>query len=98
MKKTNIPADSLEGQEGYLLPNTELQINFHNERPIGIQLPQTVTLLVTETEPNLKNATSTGSFKPAILETGLTISVPQFITEGERVKVNTDSGEYVERG
>ena len=52
----------------------------------------------TETEPNLKNATSTGSFKPAILETGLTISVPQFITEGERVKVNTDSGEYVERG
>jgi len=62
-----------------------------------VQLPGSVTLTVVETEPNLKGATATGSFKPAKTETGLTVMVPQFIVEGEKIKVNTDTGEYMER-
>ncbi|MBM3394709.1 MAG: elongation factor P [Betaproteobacteria bacterium] len=89
--------DLLEGQVEYLLPNTTIQVNFHNERPIGVQLPASVVLTVVETEPNLKGATATNSFKPAKTETGLMVQVPSFVTEGEKIKINTDSGEYVER-
>jgi elongation factor P len=89
--------DLLEGQVEYLLPNTVIQVNFHNERPIGVQLPASVVLTVVETEPNMKGATATNSFKPAKTETGLTIMVPSFVGEGEKIKINTDSGEYVER-
>ena len=92
-----LPADFLEGQAGYLLPNTDVQVNFHNERPIGIQLPSSVVLTVVETEPAMKNATVTGSFKPAKADTGLTVMVPQFIEEGARIKVSTETGEYMER-
>lgn len=92
-----LTAEQLEGQVEYLLPNTVVQINFHNDRPIGVQLPASVVLTVMETEPNLKGATATNSFKPAKLETGLVVQVPSFVTEGEKIKVNTDSGEYVER-
>jgi len=96
-EQLTLPADFLEGQAGYLIPNTDVQINFHNDRPIGIQMPPTVTLTVVETEPNLKSATATGSFKPAKTETGVTVMVPQFVAEGEHIKVNTDTGEYIER-
>lgn len=96
-EQMNLPADFLEGQAGFLLPNTDVQVNFHNDRPIGIQLPASVVLTVTETEPSMKNATATGSYKPAKVETGMTVMVPQFVTEGEKIKVNTDSGEYMER-
>ena len=96
-EQLTLAADFLEGQTGYLIPNTDVQINFHNDRPIGIQMPPTVTLKVMETEPNLKGATATGSFKPAKTDTGITVMVPQFVVEGEQIKVNTDTGEYIER-
>jgi elongation factor P len=96
-EQLTLPADFLEGQAGFLVPNTEVRINFHNDRPIGVQLPPTVVLAVTQTEPNLKSATATASFKPATTETGLTVQVPQFVMEGERIKVKTDTGEYIER-
>lgn len=92
-----LEADFLEGQSGYLLPNTNVQINFYNDRPISVQLPQTVILEVAETEPSIKGATVTTSFKPATLETGLQIQVPPFVGRGEKIKVNTDTGEYIER-
>ena len=96
-EQLTLDADFLEGQSGYLLPNTDIQVNFHNDRAIGVQLPGSVILKVVETEPNLKGATATGSFKPAKVETGLSVMVPQFIVEGEKIKVNTDTGEYIER-
>jgi len=96
-EQLTLPADFLEGQAGFLVPNIDVQVNFHNDRPIGVQLPASVTLAIVETEPNLKGATATGSFKPARMETGLTVQVPQFLAEGERIKVNTDTGEYIER-
>ena len=96
-EQLTLDADFLEGQAGYLIPNIDVQVNFYQERPIGVQMPPSVILTVTETEPNLKSATATGSFKPAKTETGLTVMVPQFIVDGTKIKVNTDTGEYVER-
>jgi elongation factor P len=96
-EQLTLPADFLEGQSGFLVPNIDVQVNFHNDRPIGIQLPASVTVTVVETEPNLKGATATGSFKPAKVDTGITVMVPQFVTDGVKIKINTDTGEYIER-
>jgi len=96
-EQLSLGADFLEGQSDYLLPNMEVEINFHNERPIGIQLPTSVVLEVVETEPGIKNATATTSFKPARLETGITVQVPPFVNTGEKIRVSTDDGAYIER-
>ncbi len=89
--------DLLEGQTGYLLPNTEIQVNLHNDRPIGVELPPVVVLEVTEAEPSIKGQTATGSYKPARMETGITVMVPQFVNTGEKIRVNTADGSYIDR-
>jgi elongation factor P len=96
-EQLNLPADFLEGQAGFLLPNTDVQINFHNGRAIGVELPPSVVLTVIETEPAIKNATATTTFKPAKTDTGVTVQVPPFVNQGERIKVNTADGTYIER-
>lgn len=87
----------LSEQIGFLLPNTEVQINFHNDNPIGIELPAAVVLEVTDTEGVVKGQTASGSGKPARLETGLRVTVPTFVNTGDKVRVNTETGEYIER-
>jgi elongation factor P len=96
-EELRLSAEFLEGQAGYLLPNTDVQINFHDGRPIGIELPPAVVLTVTETEPGIKHATATTSFKPAKLETGITVQVPPFVNSGEKIRVSTNDGSYLER-
>ncbi len=96
-EQINLSQDFLDSQYQYLTPNIDLQVNFYNDRPIGVQLPPNVTLTITDTEPNLKGATATSSYKPATLETGLSVMVPAFVVQGEKIKVNTDNGEYIER-
>ena len=96
-EQLSLPADFLEGQAGYLLPNTDVQINFYNGRAIGIELPPSVILTVEDTEPGIKNSTATNSFKPAKMETGITVQVPPFINKGEKIKVDTAEGTYMER-
>jgi elongation factor P len=81
----------------YMLPNTKVSVEYFNGKPIGIDLPRVVELIVTETEPVMKTATITSSPKPATLETGKQIMIPQFIETGEKIRVDTASGEYVER-
>lgn len=93
----NIPAENLEQQVKYLLPNTDVQVAFHNESPIGLDLPANVILEVTETDAAIKGQTAAGGGKPATLETGLVVTVPTFINVGDKLKINTDTGEYVER-
>ena len=93
----SIAGEDLEEQAPFLLPNTEVQINFYNDDPIGIELPASVVLEVVDTEGVVKGQTASGSGKPAELETGLKVVVPTFVTVGEKVRVNTDSGEYMER-
>jgi elongation factor P len=92
-----LAADFLEWQSGFLLPNMEVDINFHDGRAIGVQLPTSVVLEVVEVEPGIKNATATTAFKPARLETGITVQVPPFVNAGERIRVSTDDGSYIER-
>ncbi len=96
-EQMTISADDLEAEAPYLLPNTDVQINFHDDNPIGVELPQWVALEVVETDGVVKGQTASGSGKPATLETGHKVTVPTFITVGEKVKVNTDTGEYMER-
>ncbi|MFA5479593.1 MAG: elongation factor P [Candidatus Muiribacteriota bacterium] len=81
----------------FLKENMVIQIQFHEGRPVGIDLPITVALKVTYTEPSMKNATVTTSFKPATLETGLEVGVPPFIETGEVIKVDTRTKKYIER-
>ena len=66
------------------------------EEPVGIELPQSVDLVVKETVPGIKGATASNQIKPATLETGLVVNVPPFINEGDKVRVNTETGEYLE--
>ncbi len=81
----------------YLLPNCKVQIEMYEDKPVGIELPQTVVMTVTEAEPTVKRGTASGSFKSATVETGLVIKVPAFIQAGDKVVVNTETGEYQER-
>ena len=96
-EQIHLGADDLVSHGRFLLPNVEVQINFYNEQPIGVELPATVVLEVAETETVVKGQTAAGSGKPAILETGLRVVVPTFVSVGDRVRINTETGEYIER-
>ena len=89
--------EDIEDQRPYLLPNTEVQINFYNNQPIGMELPANVVMEVVDTETTVKGQTAAGSGKPAELETGLRVTVPPFVNIGDKIKINTETGEYVER-
>jgi elongation factor P len=84
-------------QMKYLLPNTSIHVDFYDGNPVGIELPNTVTLKVTETQPGMKGATASASYKPATLETGLQVMVPQFVEAGIRIKIDTRDNSYLER-
>ena len=81
----------------YLLPNNVIKVDFYDVNPVGIELPNMVQLRVVETEPGMKNATASASYKPARLETGLTIQVPQFINEGDQLQIDTRENKYLSR-
>jgi elongation factor P len=81
----------------YLLPESVINVEFYDGEPVGIHLPLTVDLKVTETVPGIKGATAAAQVKPATLETGLVVSVPAFVNEGDVVRINTESGEYLSR-
>jgi elongation factor P len=81
----------------YLVPNLAVKLQFHEGRPIGVLLPDSVDLTVVETEPGLQKATASAVMKPAKLETGLVIQVPPFINVGDRVRVDTSEGRYIQR-
>jgi elongation factor P len=81
----------------YLIPNLVLKLEFYEGKPIGALLPDTVDLTVVDTEPTVQKATASAVMKPAKLETGLSIQVPPFISNGDKVKVNTTEGTYIQR-
>jgi elongation factor P len=83
--------------KNYLIDNLEMDIVRYNEEPISVDLPEKVVLQVTYTEPGFKGDTATGGTKPATTETGLVVQVPLFIANGDRIRVNTTTGAYVER-
>ncbi|HEX8368971.1 MAG TPA: elongation factor P [Pyrinomonadaceae bacterium] len=81
----------------WLMPGLKLEVEFYEGSPIGVKLPDSMELTVTETDPVLKGATVSNSNKPAKLENGVTLTVPPFITEGERIRVNPTESRYIER-
>ncbi|MEP6789342.1 MAG: elongation factor P, partial [Acidobacteriota bacterium] len=89
--------DELGDAAQWLMPNLTIEVEFYNGTPIGVQLPASMELTVTRTDPNLKGATASNSNKPATLENGVTLSVPPFVEEGERIRVNPTEAKYIER-
>ena len=81
----------------FLIENLNLKVLFFNQQPVGVEVPNFVELLVAQTDPGLRGDTATGATKSAVLESGATIQVPLFINEGDRVKVDTRTGSYIER-
>ena len=92
-----LDGDVLGDAVNYLTPNSRIQVEFHEGTPMGVSLPKTVDLRVTETAPGLKSATVTNVLKPATTETGLVVQVPNFINEGDVIRVDTESGAYLSR-
>jgi elongation factor P len=81
----------------YLIPQLHVKVEFHEGKPISVELPPTVDMTVVETEPGMKGASVSNVTKPAKVETGLVVQVPPFITEGEKIRVSTAEGTYQER-
>jgi elongation factor P len=81
----------------YLKENEDAKVTFHDDKPISLELPNTVELKVADTDPALKGATAAAQYKPATLETGLKITVPPFIAIGDMVQIDTRTGEYLGR-
>jgi len=96
-EQISLSANDVGELAGFLLPNQTVQVEFFDGRPVGISPPSSVVLEVTETQPTLKGATASASYKPAKIETGLTIQVPPFIQAGDRIRVGTCDGKYLER-
>jgi elongation factor P len=93
----NVPAATVGGAKDYMLENQEAVVAIHEGTPLYVELPAAVELTIQYTEPGMQGDRSTGGTKPATLETGAEIAVPLFITTGEKVKVDTRSGDYLGR-
>jgi elongation factor P len=95
--QTEMDEETLGDSAQWMQPGMRIQAEYYNGRPIGIQLPNSLTLEVVDTAPVMKSATKTASTKPAKLENGVTINVPEFVSTGEKVRVNPQTGDYVDR-
>jgi len=96
-EQIHLTRDVLGDAVDYLLAGIHLKLEFYEGKPIGVILPDTVDMTVLETEPTMQKATASAVMKPAKLETGLVISVPPFINNGDRVRVDTSEARYVQR-
>jgi elongation factor P len=96
-EQMHLMKDLLGDATQYLIPQLMVKVEFYEGKPMSVELPATVDMTVLETEPGMKGATVSNVTKPAKLETGLVVQVPSFITEGEKIRVNTAEGTYQER-
>ena len=96
-EQLHIDAEALGDNVNYLIPDALIKVEFFGTEPVGIELPPTVDLVVDDTAPGIKGATASNQIKPARLETGLVVNVPPFVNTGDKVRVNTETGEYLSR-
>jgi elongation factor P len=96
-EQIHISAEALGDSVSYLIAEMLIDVEFYGTEPVGIELPQTVDLIVKDTPPAIKGSTANAQLKPATLETGLVVQVPPFINVGDKIRVNTESGEYQAR-
>lgn len=95
--QVSVPGNSIKKALKYLKPNMKVTVIEYNHKILGVKLPHTVVLTVKQTQPTIKGNTASGGTKPAIMDTGVTVQVPFFITEGQKVIVNTDDCTYISR-
>ena len=96
-EQIHISAEALGDSKGFLIVDSVIRVEFYGDEPVGIELPPTVDLVVKETVPGIKGATASAQVKPATLETGMVVTVPSFVNEGDKIRVNTETGEYQSR-
>ncbi|MBM3780030.1 MAG: elongation factor P [Acidimicrobiia bacterium] len=96
-EQVHIAAEALGDSLQFLKPEMTISVEFDGSEAVGIELPQSVDLRVADTVPAIKGATASAQVKPATLETGLVVQVPPFISPGDTVRVNTETGEYLSR-
>jgi elongation factor P len=96
-EQIHISSEALGDSVSYLKAEMTIKVEFYGTEPVGIELPQTVDLKVTDTVPGIKGATASNQIKPATTETGLVVNVPPFINPGDVIRVNTETGEYLSR-
>lgn len=96
-EQTFIPEDVIDNGKWYLKENDVIIIQFYQDRPISVELPTYVDLVVVETDPGLKGDTASGGSKPAKLETGVVVQVPLFVQVGDKIRVDTRTNEYLSR-
>ena len=96
-EQLHISSEALGESVNYLVPDAVIAVEFYGSEPVGIELPATVDLKVKDTVPGIKGATASNQIKPATLETGLVVNVPPFINTGDRIRVSTETGEYLSR-
>ena len=96
-EQINLSKDILGDATDYLIPNLKVNVEFYEGKPISVELPAAVIMTVVETEPGLKGATASNVTKPAKMDTGLTVYVPPFVNEGEKIRVSTSDASYLER-
>ena len=96
-EQIHLTKDILGDATDYLIQGLQLGVTFYEGKPMGVDLPPSLDMKVVETEPSLKGATVSNVGKPAKMETGLVVQVPAFITEGEKIRVNTTDGTYLAR-
>jgi elongation factor P len=96
-EQLHIDAEALGDNVNYLIPDALIKVEFYGSEPVGIELPPTVDLAVDDTAPGIKGATASAQVKPARLETGLVVSVPPFVNTGDKVRISTETGEYLSR-
>ena len=90
-------AEMLGDNAQWMQPGMKIQAEYYDGRPIGIQLPNSMVLEIVETAPVMRSATKTASTKPAKLENGVTVNVPEFVGSGEKIRVNPNTSEYMDR-
>lgn len=95
--QTFLTKDLLGDSTLYLIPNLKVDVEFYEGKAISVELPPSIEMTVVETEPGIKGATVSNVTKPAKMDTGLVVQVPPFINQGERIRVNTTEGAYLER-
>lgn len=96
-EQLSLPEELLGDAVSYLRDNTDVVVVFYDGRPIALELPNAVELEVVETAPGVRGDTAAGSSKPAKVETGVTVQVPFFVAVGDRIRIDTRTGEYLER-
>jgi elongation factor P len=95
--QVHVPAPTVGDAASYLLENAEVMVAFHEINPLYLEMPTSVELVISQTDPGVQGDRSTGGTKPATLETGAVVQVPLFVTTGEKIKVDTRDGRYIGR-